>query len=311
MSFIPNHSIVGDVKVVISNFDQVKEKMNFFNKNMYCKVKFKSPMFERLYNNLNELNWVDIENEYFDMLSKNMRNKAQIIKLNKEFNYLRQKLEEYLVKLETDKIKFRHNPFSRLFSEKIEKEDIVSVRLQNNIAPDSVYFLNFNYTDTIHNYYDHVRRYLSDAGVSHNYIHGELEKQNNPLIFGFGDELDKNYLEFEDLKNPNLFTHIKSFKYSLTSNYHDLLRFVDSGDFQVYVIGHSCGLSDRTMLNHIFEHDHCKSIKIFYYQKQDGTDDFTEKTYDISRHFKNKGLMREKLVPKSKSQPMPSGRRFN
>ena len=59
------------------------------------------------------------------------------------------------------------------------------------------------------------------------------------------------------------------------------------------------------MLNEIFEHNNCKSIKVFYYRREDGTDDFTEKTYEISRHFKDKGLMRKKLVPKVKSLRMP------
>ena len=122
---------------------------------------------------------------------------------------------------------------------------------------------------------------------------------------GFGDELDKRYLEFEDEKNNELFKHIKSFEYLKTKNYYLLTRFIKAKDFQVNIYGHPCGLSDRTMLNQIFEHENCKSIKIYYHKKADGSNDYTEKTHEISRHFKDKGLMRKKIVPFDLSQEMP------
>src|SRR5690606_18117762 len=99
--------------------------------------------------------------------------------------------------------------------------------------------------------------------------------EDNPIIFGFGDEYDKSYGEFENFKNKELFRHIKSFGYFKTSNYHDLIRFLGEGDFQVYILGHSCGLSDRTMLKQVFENENCKSIKIFYHQLNDNTNDYT------------------------------------
>src|SRR3546814_2357202 len=84
------------------------------------------------------------------------------------------------------------------------------------------------------------------------------------MIFGFGDELDEDYAKMEAQRTKGFFEYIKSFWYFRTNNYHDLIRFIDGEEFQVYILGHSCGLSDRTMLNMIFEHDNCKSIKIFY-----------------------------------------------
>ena len=70
-------------------------------------------------------------------------------------------------------------------------------------------------------------------------------------------------------------------------------------------MGHSCGLSDRTMLNTIFENPNCISIKVFYHLKEDGTDNYTEMIQNISRHFNKKKLMREKIVNKSLCQSMP------
>ncbi len=74
-------------------------------------------------------------------------------------------------------------------------------------------------------------------------------------------------------------------------------------------MGHSCGISDRTMLNTIFEHNNCRSIKIFYYEWKDQNgqvhDNYTELVQNISRHFNKKKLMREKVVNKSLCQPLP------
>mgnify|MGYP006198908227 FL=1 len=75
-------------------------------------------------------------------------------------------------------------------------------------------------------------------------------------------------------------------------------------------MGHSCGLSDRTLLNTIFEHNNCRSIKVYYYQWVDKDtkvlkDNYTEITQNISRHFNKKKLMREKIVNKTLCKPLP------
>ena len=180
-----------------------------------------------------------------------------------------------------------------------KKDELVLKEIEDQI-PTELYFLNFNYTFTLENYIDSINKIIPSTI---NYIHGELDSRENPIIFGFGDEHDKHYLEFEDEKNNELFKHIKSFKYFKTSNYHNLIRFIEDADYQVYIIGHSCGLSDRTMLKEIFENEKCKSIKIFYHSKSSFDNDYIEKTMEISRHFEDKGLMRKKIVsfPLSKS----------
>ena len=76
-------------------------------------------------------------------------------------------------------------------------------------------------------------------------------------------------------------------------------------------MGHSCGLSDRTLLNTIFEHKYCRSIKVYYYQWKDEEtneikDNYTEIIQNISRHFNKKKLMREKIVNKTLCQPLQS-----
>jgi 2-hydroxy-3-keto-5-methylthiopentenyl-1-phosphate phosphatase len=162
-------------------------------------------------------------------------------------------------------------------------------------------FLNFNYTNTLLNYFD----ILGLNYTSINYLHGRLNSKLNPINFGYGDEMDKMYKEIEEKNDNEYLENIKSFRYLNTPNYKNLLDFIESEKFQVYIMGHSCGLSDRTLLNTIFEHNNCRSIKVFYHQKEDGSDNYTEIIQNISRHFNKKKLMREKIVNKTLCQPLP------
>ena len=78
-----------------------------------------------------------------------------------------------------------------------------------------------------------------------------------------GDELDKSYQSILDMNDNELLRYVKSVKYLETRHYHDLLEFLFSCTFQVLIMGHSCGNSDRTLLNTVFEHENCVSIKPF------------------------------------------------
>lgn len=138
-----------------------------------------------------------------------------------------------------------------------------------------------------------ISKTLIDSSPNYiNHIHGSLNENPDNIIFGFGDEMDKIYKELEELNDNRYLEHIKSFQYFKSPKYRQLLRFLNSSDFQVCIYGHSCGLSDRVMLNEIFEHEKCKSIKIYYYDEKD----FNTKTMDISRHFNDNQLMRKKIV---------------
>jgi hypothetical protein len=167
-------------------------------------------------------------------------------------------------------------------------------------------FLNFNYTETLT-----AKAYATDDEVIH--IHGRAaDIKNNPIIFGYGDESDPTYQAIEDSGENVFLKHIKSFGCFNTGNYHKLLSFIDSAEFSVYIVGHSCGLSDRVLLNEIFEHQNCKKIEICYYVKPDGRDNFKEITQEISRHFRpqNKNLMRRKVMGKNPENIIPQNPRM-
>ncbi len=166
------------------------------------------------------------------------------------------------------------------------------------LLPDQILFLNFNYTNTADLYIPEG----SEFKVNH--IHGELDNKKNPIIFGYGDELDDDYKEITKLNDNNYLKNIKSIRYLETDNYRKLLSFIDSAPFQIYIMGHSCGNSDRTLLNTLFEHENCVSIKPFFYKKPDGTDNYIEIIQNISRNFNDMRLMRDRVVNKTYCRPL-------
>ena len=178
-----------------------------------------------------------------------------------------------------------------------------------NLIPDNTLFLTFNYTDT-HKLYKNNPP--ADLSINNNYtntleikIHGSINPNDkNPIIFGYGDELDDEYSKIEKLNDNRYLENIKSIKYSETDNYKKTLEFLDSDLFQVFLMGHSCGNSDRTLLNTIFEHENCVSIKPYYYQKKDGSDNYSDLVRNISRNFNDKIKMRDRLVNKSYCEPL-------
>jgi hypothetical protein len=270
------------------------------------------------------LNWVNIEMIYYQQIIKLLgelfpkSNNQKVIvgkvdEINQELDFIQEKLHKYLVDVD-EKFDFQINRFQEfkdifltdLLSSKDLKGD--EYNMKRGIRQTTI--VNFNYTNTISNYVSLLKK--EDYSIEEINIHGNLENENS-LIFGFGDEMDGNYKAIEELNENVFFKHIKSFKYFQNSSYQQLIRFIEGSEkFEVYVLGHSLGLSDRTMLSEIFNSKNLERIKLFYYQKNGKddddvkTDDFTEKTHEISRHFKDNAIMRVKIVSKVESSPMPS-----
>ena len=168
------------------------------------------------------------------------------------------------------------------------------------MLPDLVFILNFNYTNTADSY---VRSYLGRTI----YIHGALRNRES-IIFGYGDELDEKYKQLQALNENECLKNIKSIKYLESYNYQAVLEFLEADPFQVLIMGHSCGNSDRTLLNTIFEHKNCISIKPYYHSKKDGTDNYLDIVQNISRNFTNMKLMRDRVVNKKFCLPLPQAK---
>lgn len=173
---------------------------------------------------------------------------------------------------------------------------IEEIYLKGLIRPANIMLLNFNYTGV-------ADIYGTKKVSTVNHIHGDLNAPNS-IIFGYGDELDDDYKELLKQTDKESLKNIKSIKYLESSNYRNLLRFIESAPYQVYIMGHSCGNSDRTLLNTLFEHKNCVSIKPYYYQKEDGSDNYMEIVQNICRNFTDMKLMRDRVVNKTFCEPL-------
>ena len=291
--------------------DSIKENTDDFS--VKC-----SKFFETILQSIETRGWVDIENDYYQLLKRSTENSNcgyTVKELNEQLGFVQGKLVEYLRTIGTNKyIKDLHNAMIDFLDpvdfstegRKMAMEniglDITSLEeIQNNfeeqkkLRPERIMLLSFNYTATAKMY--------GNFNLDFNYIHGELEHPEK-IIFGYGDELDKDYKDILDRNDNELLKNNKSSRYLLTRHYHIMLEFLKSAPFQVLIMGHSCGNSDRTLLNTVFEHENCVSIKPFYHKWADGSDNYLELVQNISRNFTNMRLFRDRVVNKEQCSTM-------
>ncbi|WP_299229708.1 AbiH family protein [uncultured Psychroserpens sp.] len=277
------------------------------------RITYKYSFFEEIIKTNNE-RWVDIEQYYFDKLmsiynlSGHGYSKTRKIKMISELNafmdILTTQLHKYIFNIDSNSsISYDNSPLSSLIDrcQKRLNGNVASLVTRHNRSedPQNVIFLNFNYTNTIKSLTksDSIRK-----KVKHISIHGNVKDPDNPIIFGYGDDTNEHYqrLEYED--DNELIRKVKSFHYPRTKNYHHLLGVLESKEYDVFLIGHSCGLSDRTLLKTIFEHKNCLAIQNYHYKGE--SEDF-DKRMQISRHFTDKVLMRERVLPFDEEASIP------
>lgn len=303
----------------------------FANENVSCSIGiFYKNEFWKHISELPTINtWLDIENEYYCLLKsyvKSDKRKQLVSKLNCDFKQVKTLLEEYLTKENHKEIIAHQSIMDAIFrplmnneianskKELLIRENYGSHLLMayqpnlllkrfaqendklQSILPKRILFLNFNYTTTIE------RLYTTAENIIH--IHGQLNDKNNPIIFGYGDELDEDYKSIVNLNDNDCLENIKSISYLQTDNYRRLLDFINSESYQILIMGHSCGNTDRTLLNTLFEHPNCVSVKPYYYVREDGSDNYIEIVQNIYRNFKDMALMRDIVVNKGYCQPL-------
>ena len=343
------YSFLGQGPSVLNEYNGVKLFQELCKRGI-CRATM-SPLFERIHNSIETKGWVDIENDYYELLKKYVMDEApeyEIDALNKELHDLQELLVFYLKSIEiSDRIindgirqkiygvfetsdisiggqsalkehidscferdeiewqwlsqRYEKSGLSKYYVDEYRKKYEENPNILSKeeppmelMLPNHIMLLNFNYTHT-------ADLYCKKSDIfTMNQIHGDL---NNPksVIFGYGDELDNNYKTIVD-KNENKFLgNIKSIKYLESDNYRKLLSFIESEPYQVLIMGHSCGNSDRTLLNTIFEHKNCVSIKPFYRKDKDN---YIELVQNISRNFTDMKLMRDRVVNKLYCEPL-------
>lgn len=301
-----------------------------------------SPFLQQICKSIETKKWVDIENEYYDLLTKcalDGNYGITVEELNQQLHTLQDKLVQYLSSVNQTDTEINTSIWNKIYSPINPKDISVEKFFQlkeyidwcvqqgysywtskmqryketfnsgyvesfkkyydenhnmdyprSFMLPDHIMLLSFNYTKTVHSY--HNQNFFL------NYIHGELDNPRN-IIFGYGDEIDDNYQALKKLNDNDCLCNLKTIKYLETDNYRNALAFMDSAPFQVCIMGHSCGNSDRTLLNTLFEHKNCISIKPYYYVKEDGTDNYLDIIQNISRNFTDMKLMRDRVVNKT------------
>lgn len=293
--------------ISVDQLENIAEFKGYFEKNG-IEIRFNSEFFKIIYDRTSLERWVDVEFLYFETLKSIVKeindgneeslNNAilKVEKLNNDLVFLKDKLKQYLQSL-GDLSSHRKNKIADRFRE---------IMVNRSSTQPNVLCLNFNYTDLIYNYASDLNINAAESATSVVNIHGGFNDENNPMIFGFGDEIDPVYRQLENLPENKFRDHIKSFWYLKTENYRKLIDFCEDLPFDVYIMGHSCGLSDRVLLNYIFEHRYCNRIKIFYHNRPNGTNDFFEKTQEISRHFTaaNKAEMRKRIISFNNSKSL-------
>lgn len=199
--------------------------------------------------------------------------------------------------LNSDKIKdlLKRNQTAILFDGEFRDQEAKILLLPNRIM-----LLNFNYTNTADIYLPDNPRFII------NHIHGKLSKPES-VIFGYGDESDDEYKAIVKQNDNEYLKHIKTNRYLEDDKYRQLLSFINSDAYQVCIMGHSCGLSDKTMLNTLFEHENCVSIKPYYYVNDQGKNNYLDMVQNISRSFTNPQLMRDRVVNKTFCETLPQG----
>lgn len=300
-------------------------------KHMYSLYSFKNDGFiQFLFETISIENWVDLEGSYFQYLKREYnyykdsddRNKrihlSNIVKANKQIEVLQQKLYTYLKVVESqlgpakkfNEMNLYLKELQQAFHPHISEEIAQHKRLK---PPTNIIFLTFNYTNSLEwlKKMDPGNRVNNDNFRGPYYIHGRINYSTvEELIFGYGDDVHDFYKELESENIAELIRLNKAFKYPQHRTYNYLMGELERSEFDIIILGHSCGLSDRTLLKTIFEHEKCIGISRANYQSEKNNiksarNDDLSKVLNISRHFGNKVVMRSRLFSFNKELIIP------
>jgi hypothetical protein len=228
-------------------------------------------------------NWSDVEEIYFKLLTEiGQRNSLykDPIKLNTEFNEIKFTLSNYLAEQEYK-------------SQRIESYN----RLFATFDLPSTYIVNFNYTNTLQRLYSTS---LSKCKIIH--IHGELSNEKNPIIFGYAAS-DKESRELVMRNKNEYMRNIKKHMYKHAENEAKLTKYLnDFKKIDVSILGHSCGLSDKLILNQILTHENVETVRSFYYENYEN---YFNTMVNVDRIMEDDDKFNKRVVDFNSSHRMP------
>jgi hypothetical protein len=270
----------------------------FENKKKLLLESLKNDFLKKLINN-NYDNWFDIEQAYFDELlilfDKTEGNNRQknIGNLNIEFEEIKNELISYLKSI-------RNNGYKKISH---FKKDF-------HITWDNIYIINFNYTDTIFEYYNETK--TENPKININFIHGDIDDDKSEIVFGFGNDQHYRYKELKQSKIEECLKYFKTYSYLRKKEYQKIFsEAVEIFDeYEVAILGHSLGETDKTLLNEIFENSKCN--KIHLYKRSDLNNnperqlrEHNKLFYAISRIISDDSVTRKKVINYEESLSFP------
>lgn len=247
-----NYSLEG----VLLNLSKENIKKSMIDNKMVFLDHLENSFLSTLYREQDEF-WFDIESTYFKFLRgipksyDRSSHKSRLLKLNNELKQIRDLLREYLITLKIE----RESPVKDF-----TKDLLTHLELSGD-GSNEVLVIDFNYTQTI--------RSFDLTGYQHYPIHGTLESD---IIFGWGNDKDEDYSTIKNLNDDDYLMNFKTHHY-LKENYyqiihHNLIKVNEK--YNVHVLGHSLGITDKSLLQEIFESDNC--TKIYIYLRSDKYD---------------------------------------
>ena len=300
--------ITNIIKTYLGDYSKVA-LIETMNNNLHkIKGMISNDFLGKLYDNQYK-NWFDIENAYFQELirlkgyfvdaNNNPGFLKDIKKLNTELTEIKEYLKEYL-----DSIEIKSNEEINGFFNTIKIFD----NLDYNI-----FIINFNYTDTIEHYFSEFTEGGTNLkSVKINYIHGNLREDN--IIFGYGNDKHKEYQKIKDLEENKFLENFKTFAYLKNNNYNkiydDILDNNSIDEYIVFVLGHSLGATDKTLLEEVFNNAKCKKIHLFKRRNLKGNEEKLEKSFNnlvfsASRILRNEKDLRKKILNYEDSKYFP------
>lgn len=192
----------------------------------------------KLFQSMRDEKWSDIEVEYFKSIES-----GDIKKINESFERLKLLLQYYL-SIEETKVK---NPLPGL-STFLRKRDVRAI--------------SFNYTKTLEHYMDPKSIY---------YLHGKLFSEDNPIIFGYA-ATNEDIQKYSRRGRPEYLWNFKKMCYHQTNTFNRLIKYstpYQGNSNELWICGHSCGVSDTLILKELIEHDNIARVRIMYYESRD------------------------------------------
>jgi hypothetical protein len=276
------HNRIFNSQMILS-LDDIK-KFPYHEENDFINIS--NIFFRKLLIDISLKKWCDIEEKYYELLKlKDPKDYNEMDNnfpknLNDEFEIIKKYLSEYLSNQENTASKI--SAYAEMF------------KLLDNRG---ILILNFNYTNTLQHLY---KKEIIHGKIIH--MHGQLHESTNPMVFGYAASEEESR-ELINRNNKEYMRNIKKHLYKRTDNQSQLINYLENNkNINVFILGHSCGLSDKLILNQIFTHKNIQNIRVFYYEEDE---QYFQTLVNIDRIMNDDEIFKNKFINFKDSHRMP------